>query len=51
MRDPLEGVSPSGAIVTGARRDRVPSQFEPVLAAARDLTISIPMLPSPLAET
>ena len=38
MRDPLEGVSPSGAIVTGARRDRVPSQFEPVLAAARDLT-------------
>ena len=37
MRDPREGVSPSGAIVTGARRDRVPSQFEPVLAAASDL--------------
>lgn len=37
MRDPQEGVSPSGAIVTGARRDRVPSHFEPVLAAASDL--------------
>ena len=38
MRDPEEGVSASGAIVTGARRDRVPSHFEPVLAAASDLT-------------
>ena len=37
MRDPREGVSPSGAIVTGARRDRVPSDFEPVLIAASDL--------------
>jgi hypothetical protein len=37
MRDPEEGVSATGAIVTGARRDLVPSQFEPVLAAASDV--------------
>lgn len=37
MRDPREGVSPNGTIVTGARRARVPSEFEPVLTAAREL--------------
>jgi uncharacterized protein len=36
VHDPWEGVSPAGSIVTGARRDRVPADFEPVLAAARD---------------
>jgi hypothetical protein len=36
VRDPWEGVSPAGTIVTGARRDRVPADFEPVLAAAAD---------------
>jgi hypothetical protein len=46
MRDPREGVSPSGAIVTGARRDRVPSQFEPVLAAASDLVAARDERPS-----
>jgi len=35
--DPLEGVSPSGTIVTGARRDRVAAEFEPVLATASEL--------------
>jgi hypothetical protein len=37
MRDPLEGVSSTGTIVTGARRDRVAAEFEPVLVAAREL--------------
>lgn len=37
MRDPLEGVSPNGTIVTGASRDRVPAEFESVLTAAREL--------------
>ncbi|SDJ72223.1 hypothetical protein SAMN05428985_101132 [Nocardioides sp. YR527] len=32
MADPREGVTTDGLIVTGARRDRVPSAFEPVLA-------------------
>ena len=32
MPDPREGVTPAGLIVTGARRDRVPSAYEPVLA-------------------
>ncbi|TQL68105.1 hypothetical protein FB381_1994 [Nocardioides albertanoniae] len=32
MPDPREGVTPDGLIVTGARRDRVPSAYEPVLA-------------------
>ncbi|HEY9354247.1 MAG TPA: nucleotidyltransferase domain-containing protein, partial [Nocardioides sp.] len=32
MADPREGVTPDGLIVTGARRDRVPSAYEPVLA-------------------
>ncbi|MFD4327513.1 hypothetical protein ACFWQC_22960 [Nocardioides sp. NPDC058538] len=32
MADPREGVTPEGLIVTGARRDRVPSAYEPVLA-------------------
>jgi hypothetical protein len=36
MRDPLEGVSAVGTIVTGARRDHVAPHFEPVLAAACD---------------
>lgn len=34
MRDPDEGVRPDGTIVTGARRDRVPAAFEPVVSAA-----------------
>ena len=33
MRDPLEGRGSDGTIVTGAGRQRVPSTFEPVLAA------------------
>ena len=37
MRDPLEGVSPTGTIVTGVRRDRVAVEFELVLAAASEL--------------
>jgi hypothetical protein len=37
VRDPVEGVSLSGNIVTGASRERVPDDFEPVLAAASDL--------------
>ncbi|MGY0541030.1 nucleotidyltransferase domain-containing protein [Nocardioides sp. YJ-D4] len=32
MADPREGVTPEGLIVTGARRDRVPAAYEPVLA-------------------
>lgn len=32
MADPHEGVTRAGRIVTGARRDRVPSTYEPVLA-------------------
>jgi uncharacterized protein len=32
--DPDEGVGPDGTIVTGARRDRVPPAFEPVVHAA-----------------
>lgn len=34
MRDPDECVSPTGTIVTGAARERVPPVFEPVLAVA-----------------
>lgn len=34
MHDPDEGVSTGGLIVTGARRDRVPRPFEPVLSSA-----------------
>lgn len=34
MGDPAEGVAPDGTIMTGARRDRVPELFEPVLNAA-----------------
>ncbi len=34
MADPYEGISPDGTIQTGARRDRVPAIFEPVLADA-----------------
>jgi uncharacterized protein len=37
VRDPFEGVSPRGTIVTGVRRDRVPAAFEPVLGAASEL--------------
>lgn len=40
MRDPREGVTPNGTIVTGARRDRVPRDFEPVLIAATELVRS-----------
>ena len=40
MRDPREGVSPRGTIVTGAGRDRVPASYEPVLVAASDLVES-----------
>jgi hypothetical protein len=36
VHDPAEGVSTDGAIVTGARRDRVPPEFEPVLSAMAD---------------
>ena len=36
VRDPDEGIGPDGTIVTGARRDRVPAAFEPVVAAAVD---------------
>jgi hypothetical protein len=41
MRDPDEGVSPRGTIVTGARRDRVPADFESVLTAASELVRSL----------
>ncbi len=34
MRDPDEGVTAAGMIATGARRERVPATFEPVLQAA-----------------
>ena len=34
MADPGEGVAADGTIRTGARRDRVPAVFEPVLADA-----------------
>jgi uncharacterized protein len=34
VRDPDEGVTAAGTIRTGARRDRVPSLFEPILSAA-----------------
>ncbi len=34
MADPAEGVAADGTIRTGARRDRVPAAFEPVLADA-----------------
>jgi len=34
MADPDEGVAADGTIRTGARRDRVPAAFEPVLADA-----------------
>ncbi len=34
IHDPEEGVTPSGFIVTGASRSRVPAAFEPVLEAA-----------------
>jgi hypothetical protein len=36
MRDPDEGLTPDGLIRTGVRRDRVPADFEPVLAAVVD---------------
>ncbi len=38
MADPDEGVAADGTIRTGARRDRVPALFEPVLTDAIDLT-------------
>lgn len=34
MHDPREGMTARGTIVTGARRDRVPVQFQPVLDTA-----------------
>ncbi|MFW2381820.1 MAG: hypothetical protein ACN4GZ_08695 [Acidimicrobiales bacterium] len=34
MRDPNEGITPDGTIVTGVSRTRVPSAFEPVIEAA-----------------
>jgi predicted nucleotidyltransferase len=37
VADPDEGVAPDGTIRTGARRDRVPDLFEPVLAEAMAL--------------
>jgi len=36
VHDPAEGISPDGVIVTGARRDRVPQEFEQVLSATAD---------------
>jgi hypothetical protein len=36
VHDPIEGISPEGVIVTGARRDRVPQGFEHVLSALTD---------------
>ena len=36
MHDPDEGVGPDGTILTGARRERVPVAFEPIIAAAVD---------------
>lgn len=36
MLDPREGLRADGTIRTGARRDRVPPAFEPVIAAALD---------------
>jgi hypothetical protein len=36
MRDPAEGISPKGVIVTGARRECVPQAFERVLSAVAD---------------
>ena len=37
MPDPYEGVAADGTIRTGARRDRVPTLFEPVVADAVEL--------------
>lgn len=34
MRDPDEGVTQDGFIVTGARRDRIPDRYRPLLGAA-----------------
>lgn len=36
VRDPAEGISPTGMIVTGARRESVPQVFERVLSAVGD---------------
>jgi uncharacterized protein len=36
LRDDDEGLSASGLIVTGARRERVTATFEPIIAAAAD---------------
>jgi hypothetical protein len=41
MRDPDEGVAPDGTIVTGARRDRVPAPFAPVVADATHLVTAV----------
>jgi uncharacterized protein len=38
VADPEEGVGPDGTIVTGARRDRVPAAFEPLVQAAVEAT-------------
>jgi uncharacterized protein len=42
MADPDEGVAADGTIRTGARRDRVPAAFEPVLADAVAFTSGSP---------
>ena len=36
MRDPEEGLDGAGRLVTGARRERVPGPYEPLLAEAAD---------------
>lgn len=36
MRDPFEGLTEGGTILTGARRDQVAAAFEPVLTAASE---------------
>jgi hypothetical protein len=40
-RDPAEGVSPEGVIVTGAAAERVPAVYRPVVADCVDLLMSL----------
>jgi uncharacterized protein len=48
MRDLAEGVDPSGYIVTGVRRDRIPPAFEPIIDAAIDAVTSTNAAPCSL---
>jgi len=36
LHDPLEGITPSGIIITGARRDQIAAPFRPILDSATD---------------